>query len=102
MKSEHPAANKKNKTRTKVKIMGQDYVVRGSYTGDKIKEIADYVDKMMLETRRRSPNLPLLKLAVLASLNLAEELFRVRSDYESLLKTLEEEQKKKAQPGSGF
>lgn len=88
------ALNNKNKTRTKVNILGQDYVVVGAYPGDKIKEMADYVDKLMEETRRRFPSLPLTKLAILTSLNLAEELFRVRNDYESLLQTLEEEQKK--------
>jgi cell division protein ZapA len=87
--------NKRNKTRTKVKILGQDYVVKGAYSGEKIKEMADYVDNLMEETRRRFPNLPLNKLAILTSLNLAEELFRVKNDYELLLRTLEEEQKKK-------
>lgn len=89
-----PSTNKRNKTRTKVKIFGQDYTVRGAASADKIKELADYVDKLMQDTRKRSPNLPPVKLAVLTSLNLAEELFRVREDYNSLLKTLEEEQKK--------
>ena len=68
-------------------------MVRGAYPADKIRELADYVDKLMQDTRKRSPNLPLTKLAVLTSLNLAEELFRIREDYDSLLKTLEEEQK---------
>ncbi len=76
-----------------MKILEQDYMVRGAYPADKIRELADYVDKLMQDTRKRSPNLPLTKLAVLTSLNLAEELFRIREDYDSLLKTLEEEQK---------
>lgn len=94
MSNGHSLKNKKNKTRTKVSILGQDYMVRGDYPAEKIKELADYVDNMMQETRKRSPNLPLTKLAVLTSLNLADELFRVTEDYQSLLKTLEEEQRK--------
>ena len=91
---EQPSQNKKNQNRTKVKILGQDYVVRGACSNEEIKDLADYVDNVMQETRRRSPNLPLNKLAVLASLNLTEELFRVKHDYEALLQTLEEEQMK--------
>lgn len=83
-----------NKTRTKVVIMGQEYIVRGACSGDEIRSLADYVDRVMQETRKRSPNLPLNKLAVLASLNICEELFRIKHDYESLLQALEEEQKK--------
>lgn len=100
VKSGEPLSNKKTKpakpvkSRTKVTILGQDYVVKGACSTEQIKGLADYVDKVMQETRNRCPNLPVHKLAVLTSLNLAEELFRVKDDYESLLQTLEEEQKK--------
>lgn len=94
MKNEQPSNIKDSKTRTKVRIMGQEYVVRGACSGDQIRHLAGYVDKLMEEVRMRSPNLPLNKLMVLVSLNLAEELFKVKNDYESLLQTLEEEQRK--------
>lgn len=89
-----PANDNKVKSRVKVSILGQDYIVRGSCSTEHISTLAKYVDEMMQETRKRFPNLPINKLAVLASLNLAEELFSVRNDYEGLLETLEEEQKK--------
>jgi len=98
VKNGEPSNNKKgkttNKTRTKVVIMGQEYVVRGAYSGEEIRSMAEYVDHVMQETRRRNPYLPLNKLAVLASLNICEELFRIKHDYESLLQALEDEQKK--------
>ncbi len=89
-----PATDNKGKSRVKVVILGQDYIVRGSCPTEHINELARYVDNVMLETRRRCPNLPINKLAVLASLNVAEELFRVKEEYEGLLETLEEQQKK--------
>lgn len=102
MKNRAPVNDKKNKkinntgdkNRTKVVIMGQEYVVRGGGSGDEIRRLAGYVDRMMQETRRRCPNLPVNKLAVLTSLNLCDELFQIKHEYESLIQTLEEEQKK--------
>lgn len=87
-------SNNKVKSRVKVSIFGQDYVVRGNCSTEHINEIADYVHKIMEETRSRCPNLSVNKLAVLASLNLAEELFRIKNEYEGLLETLEEEQRR--------
>lgn len=87
-------SNNKVKSRVKVSIFGQEYVVRGNCPTEQIHQIADYVHKIMEETRRRSPNLSVNKLAVLASLNLAEELFRIKNEYEGLLETLEEEQRR--------
>jgi len=83
-----------NKTRTKVMINGQEYIVRAPYPSSQIKELAAYVDDMMLKIKKQNPYLTPGKLAVLTALNITDELFQLKSDYESLLRLIEEEKKK--------
>jgi len=82
-----------SRTRTSIRVYGQEYVVRSAYSSRQIKDIGAYVDKKMREIDNRSPNLTLTRLAVLTSLNIADELFRLKDDYEALLKVIEEEKK---------
>lgn len=81
------------KTRTKVTINGHEYTVKAAYSSDKIKEIAEFVDGKMQEIKRYNPNLNPSKLAVLTALNLSDELFELKSEYENLLQLIEEEKK---------
>lgn len=63
----------------RVTIFGHEYTIRGEADPDYIRELANYVDEKMKEIERNtSLNLP-LKVSILAAINLADEIFRLRA-----------------------
>ena len=48
--------------------------------------LAQYVDRRMKTIQQRNPNLSTTKVAVLTSLNLADELNKLQEDYDELIK----------------
>ena len=67
-------------SKVKVRIYGQEYTISGERDEETIIEIAGYVDNKMREISRFfSSNIP-GSLAVLASINIADELFEAREE----------------------
>jgi len=62
-----------------VTILGSEYKIRGA-DPDYIQVVAAYVDGKMRELEQRLPAGSQTKLAILASLNIADELFREREE----------------------
>ncbi|NLK01290.1 MAG: cell division protein ZapA [Clostridia bacterium] len=83
-----------SKTRTKIKINGNEYILRSSYPSSYNEELAVYVDKKMKEIRMQNPSLGASRLAVLTALNITDELFKLQADHDVLLGLIEEERKK--------
>jgi cell division protein ZapA len=84
-------ADPEEKTKVAVKIYGEEYVVKGYAKSGYIEGIGAYVDRKMHLIGQKNPNLPISKVAVLAALNIADELYKLQEDYDSLAKLLEEE-----------
>ena len=63
-----------------VNIEGHKYSVRSDLHTEEIHKLAQYVDAVMREIRKRTPTMTPTRMAVLAALNIAEELFRVREN----------------------
>ena len=61
---------------TEVEILGERYVLRASDSPDYLQRVAEYVDGKFQEVAKGSPALVPAKVAVLASLNIADELFK--------------------------
>ena len=71
-------------SKVKVRIYGQEYTISGERDEETIVEIADYVDGKMREISRIfSSNIP-GSLAVLAAINIADELFEAREETEKV------------------
>ena len=71
-------------SKVKVRIYGQEYTISGERDEETIVEIADYVDGKMREISRFfSSNIP-GSLAVLAAINIADELFEAREETENV------------------
>jgi cell division protein ZapA len=62
----------------KVEIYDQIYNINSDQNDEYVKEIADYVDGKMREIAEATRIADSLKVAVLASLNIADELFTLR------------------------
>jgi len=66
-----------------VTIFGSEYKIKGA-DPDYIQTVAAYVDGKMRELERRLATGTPTKIAILASLNIADELFRERVERERL------------------
>jgi cell division protein ZapA len=62
-----------------VEIAGQRYPIRSSLDPAYVAELAAYVDEKMGLAARETTSGDTLKVAVLAALNIADELFRARA-----------------------
>jgi cell division protein ZapA len=71
----------------KVVIYNQTYNLRSDHDPNYIQDLAEYVDKRMNEIARATMTVDSLRVAILAALQLTDELFQARKD----LKLTEEE-----------
>ena len=69
----------------RVNIFGAEYVLKATENQDEIKKIAEYVDQKMKEIDRSQAINSNVKIAILAALNIAEELFQNQRYRERLL-----------------
>ncbi len=77
-----------------VRIYGAEYSIRGQADANYIKAIAEYVDKKMRDVNTNVRVDSSLKVAILASLNITDELFKERAEKEQLRTQLEDKIKK--------
>jgi cell division protein ZapA len=61
-----------------VEIHGQRYPIRSSLDQEYVLRLAAYVDQKIGAAAESTPSGDSLRLAVLAALNIADELFRIR------------------------
>ncbi len=73
------------------KILGEDYTIHGRASEEHILRIARFVDDKMLQVAQAHPKLGTSRVAVLAAINMADELFKIKEQYEQLTQLLEEE-----------
>ena len=86
-----------SKTRTKVNIGGREYGIAGFESEEYIHRVAIYVDRKMNELSKATPGVSPQNLAILASLNVADELIKKTDELSALeieLISLREELKK--------
>ena len=62
----------------KVNIYGKQYPIRGESDPDYIRRVARFVDTKMREIDTEAEGLPALKVAILAALNITDELFKAQ------------------------
>ena len=74
----------------RVSIYGQEYPIRGHGDIEYIKRVAQYVDERMVQIEERTSITSPTRLAILAALNIADELFTLQKEKERLLSEFEE------------
>ncbi|MFD2370294.1 cell division protein ZapA [Brevibacillus sp. GCM10020057] len=79
------------KNRLTVDIFGQQYRLSGKASVNHIRMVAGFVDDKMNEIANGNHRLDTAKIAVLSAVNIADEYFRLRREYEELLKILRED-----------
>ncbi len=75
---------------TRVNIFGGEYSIRGEADPEYIRKVATYVDGKMREIdgELRVPSVS--KVAILASLNIADELFKEKREKEQVVSEIEQ------------
>jgi cell division protein ZapA len=76
-------ANENGSTSIRVEIYDQNYHLRGT-DPEYIQDLAEYVDNKMRLISQQAATVDSLKVAVLAALNIADELHVLRRKYDSL------------------
>lgn len=71
-----------------VEIYGEKYVIRGGDSPEHIQKVAHEVDKKMRLIAQRMPRLAVHQVAILAALNLADELGKLREEQETLMQLI--------------
>jgi len=79
------------KRSVEVYIYGQKYVIRSESSEEYVKEVASLVDRKMREVAQRGRSVSTLNVAVLAALNIADELLKSSRDNEELLKRIKDQ-----------
>lgn len=69
-------------TATEVEIFGSIYHVRGEKDPEYLQDLAELVDRKMREIAQQVSTVDTAKIAILAALNLTDELFQCRKQQE--------------------
>lgn len=75
--------------KVKVKIMGQEYVLKGKDSSEYIEMLACFVAEKMEEISKRHPSYNPTKVAVLGALQIADEFNKLREDYDKIIEELQ-------------
>jgi cell division protein ZapA len=76
-------------TKIQVEIYGQTYSIRAGADPEYIRNIARYVDIKMREIASGTPTVDSMKIAVLAALNITDELFQLKRQKQDADKEVE-------------
>ncbi len=74
----------------KVNIFGSEYLIKGDTDVTYIQDVANYVNNKMIEIEKSLVIKSNLKIAILAALNIADELYKEREEKSNILNTLNE------------
>ncbi|OQY28117.1 MAG: hypothetical protein B6244_08415 [Candidatus Cloacimonetes bacterium 4572_55] len=66
----------------KVIIFGTEYSIKGDANPKYVSKLARYVDEKMLDLTGGSTSSATVRLAVMAALNVADELFQLKEEFE--------------------
>ncbi len=69
-----------NTKTVRIEVFGNEYNIRGQADPEYITRVAAYVDQKMREVNERLALPSISQVAILASLNIADELFRERDE----------------------
>ncbi|HSW35698.1 MAG TPA: cell division protein ZapA [Candidatus Limnocylindrales bacterium] len=61
-----------------VTIMGEEYTLKGNSTPETMQQVSRYVDRLMKMLAENNTQMSKHKIAVLAAINLADELFKLK------------------------
>ncbi|MCU0607567.1 MAG: cell division protein ZapA [Candidatus Edwardsbacteria bacterium] len=85
----------------KVEIYGSEYRIKGDADGEYIKRVAAFVDERMRQVSQLTTDSAVSKIAILAAINIADELFKERAQREHAALELSEKLRMIEDDGGG-
>lgn len=77
-----------DRSKVRVDILGQEYVLKGTESPEYLEMLGKFIAKRMDQTYQNNPVYGPTKVAVLVSLQLADELNKLKEDYEKMVEEL--------------
>jgi len=68
----------------RVSIFGRDYNIKGGSDESYIRNLAEYVDSVMRDIADKAGTLSSGRIAILAALNIADEMYKERQRFDAL------------------
>ena len=84
------SAESDRRTSVRVTILGDEYTIRSDARPAHTREVAEYVDRMIRQVMSAGTIVETHKVAILAALQITDELFRARSEGKELTAAVEE------------
>ena len=78
------------KKKVVVEIFGEAYPLKSDEPADYVRQLAKLVDDNMRDVAKKTRSFSGTKIGVLAALQLADEYYKLKKDYDELLALLEE------------
>ena len=78
------------RTSVRVTIFGDEYTIRSDASPAHTRQVAEYVDRMIRQVLSAGTIVETHKVAILAALQITDELFRLRSEGRELTAAIEE------------
>jgi cell division protein ZapA len=94
-----PSSDANARNRVSLRIFGEEYPLKSSADPGHLARLAEYVDGIMVKIGGQGSRLSANRVAVLAALQIADELFRLRQEYDGLTRVFEDEWAKRKRQG---
>jgi cell division protein ZapA len=78
------------KSLIRVEILGQEYTVKSDEGEERVKDIAEYVNRKIKEVSERTKTVSTLNLAILAAMNIANDYLEAVEDKKAFTRTIED------------
>ncbi len=85
--------DEQKKKTIKVKIYGKEYSIKSSEDTEYVEDVARYVDSKMMDVDRSGVSTGPVQVAVLAAMNITDELFEARQHGDKSSKDIDERAK---------
>jgi cell division protein ZapA len=72
----------------RIEILGREYFIKSDEGEERVKEIAEYVNRKIKEIGDTSKTVSTLNVAILAALNIAEDYFRIMENQKQFEKDI--------------
>ncbi len=76
---------------TNIEILGEEYKIKSDISPEEVHKLAHYVNIKIGKIRNKARDIPLLRMVVLACLNISEELFAVKKQLDETQNLMEDE-----------
>ena len=73
-----------------IRLMGEEYLIRGNDNREYVDTITSYLEEILKNIAASNPKLTKSQIAVLAALKVADEMHKLRQEYQYLDQLLEE------------